>query len=334
MLYYKKGRCYMCTAISWNGKHHYFGRNLDLEYGYPASICITPRNYPFNFRYCPQLDRHYAMIGTAAIADGYPLYFEATNECGLSIAGLNFPGNAAYLPPVAGKDNISPFELIPWLLGQCADLEHAKKLLANVNLANIPFSEQYPLSPLHWLVSDSTGSIVLEAMADGLHIYDDPIGVLTNNPPFPYHQYNLANYMSLSPQQAENHFAPEAEIIPYSNGMGSIGLPGDFSSASRFVKAAFVKLNSGPCNTVEADVVHYFHMLQSVAMPRGSVIMPDGRCEITRYSCCCDTTAGIYYYTTYENMAISAVDLHKENLDSCELSTFPMLTATVINKQN
>ncbi len=324
----------MCTAISWLGKHHYFGRNLDLEYSYKECVAITPRNFPFSFRKGEPISNHYAMIGTATVIGGYPLYYEATNEMGLSMAGLNFPSNAAYLPEQAEKDNIPPFEWIPWILGQCATVSQARILFEKINAVNIPFSEQFPLSPIHWIVADRSSCIVVEPMADGLHIWDNPIGLLTNNPPFDYHLHNLSNYMGLSPQQVQNRFSPNADLKPYSNGMGAMGLPGDFSSASRFVKAAFVKLNSVGGETVQGDVMQFFHMLQSVAMPRGSVIMPDGRYEITLYSSCCDTDAGIYYYSTYENGRVCAVDLHKENLDSGSVITYPMLSEPSISQQN
>lgn len=195
----------MCTAISWLGKHHFFGRNLDLEYAYQECVAITPRNFPFSFRSQKPLDSHYAMIGTATVVGDYPLYYEATNEAGLSIAGLNFPGNAAYLPVTEGKDNITPFELIPWILGQCADVAAARELIAKINIVNIPFSDAFPLSPLHWIIADRQKSIVVEAMEDGVHVHEDPVGVLTNNPPFPYHMHNLSNYMGLSAHQIKQY---------------------------------------------------------------------------------------------------------------------------------
>ena len=98
----------MCTAIRYCKGDHYFGRNLDLPKGFSEEVTITPRNYPFHFRNGLHLLHHHAMIGMATISGGYPLYYEATNEKGLSMAGLNFPGNAVYLPRTACKDNIAP----------------------------------------------------------------------------------------------------------------------------------------------------------------------------------------------------------------------------------
>ena len=119
----------MCTAISFNAKDNYFGRNLDLEYSYSETVTITPRNYIFKFRRVKELETHYAMIGMAYVSDGYPLYYEATNEKGLSMAGLNFPGNAYFKECEGNMDNVAPFELIPWVLWQCDSVTQAKRLL-------------------------------------------------------------------------------------------------------------------------------------------------------------------------------------------------------------
>lgn len=319
----------MCTAISYYGKHHYFGRNLDLEYAYAEQVVITPRNFPFHFRSGNSMPAHYAMIGIATVANGTPLYYEATNECGVSMAALNFPHSAVYLPKIAGRDNLAPYELIPWILGQCGSVDQAADKLRGVNVWALPFSRELPLSPLHWILADKKHCIVAEPCADGLKLYENPVGVLTNEPNFPYHMQRLHDFMGLHPGQAENHFQ-KITLKPYSNGMGALGLPGDFSSVSRFVKAAFVKDHS-QCHTDE--VAHFFRMLNSVAMPEGSVRIDDA-CEITRYSCCCDTEKGIYYYTTYENSRLRAVRLRHINLDDDQLHAYELLRQPDIFWQN
>ena len=324
----------MCTAATYRTKDHYFGRNLDLEYSYHETVTITPRNYPFRFRRMGVLDKHFAMIGMAYVNQDYPLYYEATNEKGLSMAGLNFPGNAVYQPEREGKDNVSPFEFIPWILGQCADLTAARVLLERINLAEIPFSEELPLSTLHWIIADGEAAITVEAMADGLHIYDNPVGILTNNPPFDFHMTNLCNYMALTREAPANTFGGALELTPYSRGMGSLGLPGDLSSASRFVKAAFTKLNSLSGQSESESISQFFHILGSVAQQRGCVHMGEGKYEITIYSSCCNTDKGIYYYTTYENSQITGVDMHREDLEGSGLISYPLVTGQQINMQN
>lgn len=314
----------MCTAISFHPHDHYFGRTLDLEYGYQEQVTITPRNFPLPFRTKPALEQHYSIIGMAYVAENYPLYYDAVNEKGLGMAGLNFPGYAHYPEPTHDRDNISPFEFIPWILGQCATLEEARTLLARIRLVNIPFSSALPLSPLHWIIADTTGAITVESTQDGLSVYENPIGVMTNNPPFPFHMTNLANYMALSPDTPENRFSQNLTLQPYSRGMGAMGLPGDLSSASRFVRAAFTKENSRCGSSEEEQVRQFFHILGAVSMARGCLHIGGGNYEITRYTSCCNTRQGIYYYTTYENSRITAVDLHQEDLDGSALVSYPL----------
>lgn len=324
----------MCTAVSYKTKSHYFGRNLDLYYSYNETVTVTPRNYLFRFRKMPTLDSHYAMIGMATVADGYPLYYEATNEAGLSMAGLNFPENAVYFPYAEGKDNVTPFEFIPWILGQCETVGEARELLARVNLLCENFSEDLPLSPLHWMISDRCSSIVAESVAEGLRVYDDPAKVLTNNPPFDYHMLNMQNYMGVTSEPPVNRFSEELEMKPFSLGMGSMGLPGDMSSASRFVRSAFVRLNSVSDESEDESVAQFFHILASVAQPRGCTAVEDGRYEYTLYSSCCNTDTGVYYYTTYGNSRITAVHMKRCDPYGGEVVTFPLVKKPQILWQN
>lgn len=315
----------MCTSITYSTHDHYFGRNFDYEISYKEVVTITPRNYPLEFRKVENLDSHYAMIGIAAGVADYPLYYDATNEKGLSMAGLNFSGFADYKEYNEGKMNVSPFEFIPWLLGQCATIEEAKELLENINLVNIDFSEQLPLSPLHWLLADKEKSIVIESMEDGLHIYDNPVGVLTNNPSFDYQMFNLNNYRSLSNKTPENSFSNQINLDVYSRGMGSMGLPGDLSSTSRFVKATFTKLNSVSGTSENESINQFFHILGSVEQQKGLCDVGNEEYEYTIYSSCCNVDKGIYYYKTYENSQITAINMHNEDLEGNKTIVFPVI---------
>ena len=326
----------MCTAISYKTKDHYFGRNLDLEYSYNETVTITPRNFIFEFRKVGKMKSHFAMIGMAYIADGYPLYYDATNEKGLSIAALNFPQNAHYKPFCEGKDNITPFELIPWILAQCATVSEAERLLEQINILNENFNDELPLSPLHWIISDKERSITLESVKAGIKVYDNFVGVLTNNPTFDYQLFNLNNYMALTSGTPQNTFALDnnLQLKTYSRGMGAMGLPGDYSSMSRFVRAIFVKMNSVSGNSENESVCHFFHILQSVAMPRGCVKVGENDYAVTIYSSCCNTDRRIYYYTTYNNNQINAIDMHKENLNGNALITYSLKTQQAIEYHN
>ncbi len=323
----------MCTAIALKTKNNYFGRNLDLEYSYNETVTITPRCFPFNFRHQPNIKKHYAMIGIATIEDNFPLYYDAVNEKGLAIAALNFPGNAKYLPVNKEKSNIAPFELIPWILSLCSSVKEAAHLLQNANIAEICFNERFPVSPLHWMLSDKTSSIVIEPLADGIHLHKNPIGVLTNSPPFEMQLFNLNNYMHLSNSDPENTFSKEITLGTYSRGMGGFGLPGDLSSQSRFVRAAFTKLNSVCEDEEDKSITQFFHILSSVEHTKGVVKVND-KFEITVYSSCCNTDNGIYYYKTYENSCIQAVAMQRENLDSTELISYPIINNQTIISQN
>ncbi len=322
----------MCTAISLNNGGHCFGRNLDLERSYHETVTITPRNYPLRFRRARSLERHYALIGMAFVAGDYPLYYEATNERGLSMAGLNFPASASYYPEEPGKDNITPFELIPWVLGQCASVGDALPLLGRLNLLKEPFSESLPLSPLHWILSDKFRSLVIEAQADGMHLYENQAGVLTNEPPFPFHRQNLVWHMGLSPREEGNRFG--LELTPYCRGLSGVGLPGDLSSPSRFLRAAFFRCNSPVLEGEKERVSQFFRLLDLVSMPLGAVDLGEGVHDYTIYSCCCDTDRGIYYYKTYHNSRVCAVSLWKEDLEGSALVSYELVKEQEILHQN
>ncbi len=304
----------MCTAVSLKGKHHCFGRNLDLERSYGESVVITPRNFCFPMRYVDDLTSHYALIGMATVIQGIPLYYEATNEKGLSMAGLNFPGNACYQKCADEKDNIASFELIMWILGKCSTVSEAKELLKHIQVVDVSFSEQICVSPLHWMISDKDESIVLECVEEGLKIYDNPWNVLTNNPPFEYHLLNINQYMHLHEGQSINHLDVSVNLKNFSLGFGALGLPGDYSSVSRFVRACFVKSKLLLTESKEDTINQFFHLLNAVSMPKGCVLCPNGEFEYTRYSCCC-TDDGVYTYTTYENSAKRSIDMKSYDLD-------------------
>lgn len=310
----------MCTAIS---HHGYFGRNLDLEYGYGEQIVITPRNHPLYFRKTERMDSHYAYLGMAALDHGVALYFDGINEHGLCIAALDFPDNAYYPAPTECDYSIAPFELIPWILSQCKTVTDVYNLMHKTKIVDIQYGESFPQAPLHWMVSDNAHSLVIEPMKSGLMLYENTIAVLCNNPPFPYQMMHLSNFQYLSSGEQPNNFFG-LDLKPYCGGMGALGLPGDYSSPSRFVRATFVK-NHAYCKPHKIDeITQFFHIMDSVSMPRGAIRVRGGQYEITRYTSCCDMQQCVYYFTTYENRRIRAVKLHCEKLDDNKLECFPL----------
>ena len=294
----------MCTAVTYNTSDHYFGRNLDLEYSYAESVTVTPRGLPLTFRRHTTLFEHYAMIGMAHVSEGYPLYYDAMNEKGLAVAALRFTDSAPYAKTAKG---IASFEIIPFLLGSCACLDDVKEALYSQSITDDHFSHKLQNTPMHWMVTDKSGSAVIEQSENGIKIFHNPAGVLTNNPRFD--------------RQLEN--SSRFSYIPY-------GL----SSEERFVRAVYVK-NRSVSGTSEAESIsQFFHILSSVSQIRGLNITDDGSFEITRYSSCMNLDRGIYYYTTYENSRITAVNMNSTALDGEELISFPLTTAQDIRRIN
>ncbi len=324
----------MCTAITYKTKDSYFGRNLDLEYSYHETVTITPRNYPFNFRKINHNNHHYAIIGMAYVSDNYPLYYDAVNEKGLGMAGLNFPTNAYYHDLKEGLNNVAPFEFIPYVLCSCTTIEEVLELLDKTNIVNINFSDNLKASPLHWIIADKNRSITVESVESGLKVYENPMGVLTNNPEFPMQLFNLNNYMSLGIEPPVNNFSQKLNFDVYSRGMGALGLPGDLSSVSRFVKCTFTKMNSLSKDDEISSISQFFHILESVYQQRGCVHMGNNEYEITIYSSCVNQDNCVYYYKTYDNSNIHGVNLFKENLDSENLVNYNLVTEMQVTMQN
>lgn len=302
----------MCTSIALNSGDFYFGRTLDIECGFGEQVIITPEEFPLKFRMEKESREHFAFMGMAAYAEGYPLYADAFNEKGLCMAGLKFPDNAVYAEKAAGdRYNITPFELIPWVLGRCGNINEARALMERTNVIAVPFSESVPLSPLHWHIADKSGSIVVECTCDGVKICDDPAGVLTNNPPFDFHMTNLRQYINITPAYPESRFSAG---VPFSNGFGGLGLPGDWSSCSRFVRAAFLRENS-VCVKGE-EIPHFFRIAEAVSLPMGCVYTEEKRADLTLYACCMDTAEKVYYYRTYGGNRIVGVPLKCSDKES------------------
>ena len=323
----------MCTGLSMNGTKHYFGRNLDLEYDFGQQVAVVPRSYPFAFSNGSKTANHYALIGMASVVDGYPRFADAMNEHGLGMAGLHFALSGAYpsAAPEAAVD-IAPFELINWVLSQCATLDEALEHLERVRLTDVPFSPTLPNSMLHWMLADGTGSAVVEPLPTGLLVKRDPFNVLTNDPPFTYHATNLNFYLNLTPEVPANRFSAADDLQPMGKGTGAFGLPGDCSSASRFVRIAFNSSNAVCAANEDAELAQFFHLLDSVASVRGDVRTAEGKYFYTRYSSCMQDSR--YYYKTYKNNQITAIDMAKEDLNKDSLIVYPLIDTQQVRAGN
>jgi choloylglycine hydrolase len=313
----------MCTAININSTNTYFGRNLDLDYQFDTKFIFTPRKYIIKFKNEAPIERHYAIYGLGIVKNNYPLYADAINEEGLAIAALNFPYNAVYNDLKNGKINLTTYELMLYLLSVCSNLKEVELRLSFINILDMPFDDSLQTTPLHFLISDKTGSLVLESTSSGLHIYDNPFQILTNNPPFNYQLEYLSHFDDLSPNTKTPNAKETFSKIFFSNGNCARGLPGDYSSSSRLIKANFVKNNLIKSNNEIFNIHSFFSVLDSVNMPCGSILTEKGF-EYTRYSDCYNLDRQILYYKTFENPNLHSINLKSLNKEFSHLISFKL----------
>lgn len=312
----------MCTAIFDNKYGAFFGRTLDLEYSLGQEVVRTEKGSELSFLYEGRIESKFTFIGMAHVArrdgDGadVPLYFDGMNERGLSVAALNFFGFAKWGEKREKCRNLASFEIIPYILSNCGNIDCVRKLLMCANITADSFSSALPPTPLHFMVADREGAIVIEQTERGFEIHENRVGVMTNSPTFDYHVLRLSDYASLSPCQTENALCPGVELAQYSRGLGAFGLPGDFSSSSRFVRAAFVKEHTlmagehGFLNMSGSSARdRIFHIMSSVSVPLGCIMSDEGRPVCTVYTSVCDIENLAYHYFTYDGREIRSISL-------------------------
>ena len=310
----------MCTSLALPSPDgtHLFGRTLDLDTHFGEAVALTPRRYTFSFTDCYPLTDHYALLGMATVMDspaarGYPLYAEAMNEKGLCMAGLRFAESAVYAPrPQAGLINLAPWELIPYLLGTCDTVDEARAALSDIRVVDKPFSDTVGTAPLHWHIADADpthGGLVVEVTSAGMAVYPDKgAGVLANEPPYPH------QVAALRACTARRGDTPD--------------LPGDYSSPSRFIRAALLRkwviegglspqtARDDTQNAVEiAPHTQFFRILAAVSPMAGAVMTPEGKCHRTLYTCCMDTAAGAYLYHTESDPTIRRISFSAQDLN-------------------
>ena len=325
----------MCTALSMKIKdgNYLFGRNMDLEYNFNQSVHLVPRKFSYKNVVTNETENtKYAIVGMATTIDNHPMFADAMNEKGLACAGLNFPEYAYYEEePVEGKTNLAPHDIILWTLGNFETVKEAKKAFENVEIVGKTINEQTQLATLHWMISDNNGdSIVIEKTKEGLKVYDNNLSVLTNSPTFEWHSTNVRQYIRCTAKYPNNATWDKDELTPLSRGYGGWGLPGDFSTSSRFVRIAFLRAMVNEVESGIKGVRDFFHM----AVPNYAVLTEEDIYDITQYASCMCLDSGVYYYNTYNNTRINIVDMNKENLDGSEIKTFTYLDEMDVNHQN
>lgn len=312
----------MCTSVRFTDKagNMFFGRNLDWSCTYGAKVLIAPRNFAEKWDFIPTpSESRSAAIGMGIVVEGKPLFFDCSNECGLSAAGLNFPGFAQYeSTPVEGKTNLAAYEFPYWVAANFKTVDEAEKAIENVAIVGQPIGQFQP-AMLHWIIADRTRAIVVEYMDSGMHIHHDDADVLANQPQFDWHRENLRNYMALSSAVPADTQWRGQKLDAYGSGFGMLGLPGGYSSPDRFVRAAYLNANY-PVKESESDNVdRLFHTLLGVSMIDGAAQMTDGNFERTLFTDCYSEASKTYYWNTYDNLAVQHICLSDYDLDGKDI---------------
>jgi len=281
---------------------------MDFSYDIEPGFFIIPRNNPW---YNPiTMKKHndcYSFIGIGQEADNVLGFFDGVNERGFAAAALYFAGYADYDIPVEDKNKepIASLDFLHYILGRCASVDELDMILKNICVIGLPDPVTKTAAPLHWIATDKSGKcVVIEQTRNGLEIFDNPIGVMTNSPDFMWHMTNLRNYMELSTIQEKKTCWENVELTPFGQAGGTMLLPGGYTSPERFVRTAFLKTHSQvPKDRVDA-IMACFHIVESVSIPMGIVLTDKGTFDYTKYTAFINTNTCEYYFKTYDNTQI------------------------------
>lgn len=303
----------MCTAIKFNDR--FFGRTFDYHKSYGEELIILPRGA------APLLEseNRYALMGVGVSRGATPMLFDGVNEWGLVAAALNFPGYAVYRGD--GDRSIHSGMLTTLVLGLCRSVDEARGMLEKLEISSRREGE-LPPSPLHWIIADGREAMVVEPLDGGLCIKAAEPALLTNAPDYSFQLTRLADFPSLT---AEYPSCGLGGIRPYSMGMGAMGLPGDFSSASRFVRGAFVREHTelDAFLDTEAAVNRVLSAMAAVSVPHGCVLNREGEPSFTRYTVAIDMESPAYYITDHTCHSVRGVGLEDRLTHSGKIIRMP-----------
>lgn len=305
----------MCTAITVQTPQRevYFGRTMDFSYQLEPELYFIPKGYEWkNLLNTHKIRNQYSFMGIGQDISRI-IFADGVNEMGFAAAMLYFPGYAVY-DPIASPDSrglsITALEVVSFLLGMCHSADHAASLLRSVRIVGAEDSVTHSIAPLHWIMADQSGKcLVAEKTADGLHIMENLIGVLANSPDLPWHLTNLRNYMNVTPDQPPEREWDSVKLTPFGQGGGTFGLPGDYTSPSRFVRTAWLKSHTPIPADRQAAVNTCFHIMNSVTIPKGAVMTSRGTPSYTQYTAFIDLSAKEYFFKTYDNSRITSAKL-------------------------
>jgi choloylglycine hydrolase len=324
-----------CTGITIKPKDGsiIFARTLEFGMDLKSNILIVPRGKEFvgtatGDKVGLRWKAKYGIVGTNAF--DLPVIVDGLNEKGLHVGLFYFPGFAKYQEMKAEDlaKTLAPWELGSFLLGTCADVKEAVVAAKSVRVGAVVQKDMGFVPPVHFIVTDASGkSVVLEYIGEELKVHANPLGVMSNSPTFDWHMTNLSNYVTMSDKNVEKIDLGGKEIKGLGQGSGMLGLPGDFTPPSRFVRAVAFSKTTLPVEKAKDGVLQAFHILNQFDIPKGSARGIDQGKEVSDYTLwtsAADLKNLRYYFRTFDNSRIRMVDMKAVGLDAKEISTISM----------
>lgn len=327
----------MCTSLTYLNSRgdHFLARTMDFAFELHGQPMFMPRNRTVKGD-AGDFTTKYGFVG-AGRTIGHELFVDGVNEYGVGVAALYFPGNTQYVTDAAAdKLGLAPHDFTAWALGNATSVADLRELVKHVQLVDLPVALLGVTTPLHFIISDPTGdTAVLEATAHELRLIDNPIGVMTNSPEFGWHLQNLSTYGTLTNQERPLQSVLGYQLKTQGPGTGALGLPGDYTSPSRFVRTAFAKQFSEPTPDIPSTLNLLQHLLDWVTIPKGVKLKADGDSDYTQYRGFMSLDERAYYMEPYDNLELHRVALTQDMLENCHEPINYALTHTVhINELN
>ena len=301
-----------------------YARTMEFQFPLYSDVVIMPRNYQFvatgpNNQPGASWNGKYGVVGMNGF--GKPLVIDGLNEKGLAGGILYFPDHAVYANPkdVDPKKSMAPWEFMSWALMNFANVAQIKAALGDVSIINIVQPDLKVVPPFHYVFHDAGGAVlVVEPIKGKLVAHDNPYGVMTNSPPFDWHVNNLGNYLKLTPMEPDPIKVFGQTVRPISTGAGFLGMPGDSTSPSRFIRALAYSSTITPAKNADENVRLAEHVLHNFDIPIGSIrttINKQTFMELTQWSVISDVKNGRFYFSTYDYQPLRMVDLKQTNFD-------------------
>ena len=310
----------MCTSFTYedaDGKW-YLSRTMDFDFDMGARPVVIPRGYRFKAAVDAEgIVAKFGFVGSGRQVGEYAVV-DGVNEHGFGAATLYLVESKYNEAPVAGKQNLASYEMVPYLLGNYTTVSELRDHLDDINIVAVANAFMGNIVvPLHWIVADDTGDCaVLEQTGAGLELFDNPVGVMTNSPDFGWHLQNLKNYPQLQPTQAPARKYGTLNVHGFGAGTGAAGLPGDYTSVSRFVRMAFMR-EVGEKVSGQANAVNTIsHLMNSVDIPRGAKLMDNLSADYSQYRAYCSLSDRTYFLQPYDDQTITRVQLTEDLLNA------------------